>query len=312
MKNQLDPFPAPWAAISTGDISTATAILLMQVLLPALLALSLTQAPAAFARSKKPDTVIAAPRKDKWWHEKHEKRLEEVRNSRAEIAFFGDSITENMNLNVGLLHKIIGPEASAFGIGGDRTQHLLYRFQNGELNFPAPGPKIFVVLIGTNNISYWKDNPRSKNSDIFLGVEADLKELRKHYPQAKILLLGILPREEKPDGWSRIAANKCNDLLRKLADDRHIFYADIGAVFLRPDGKITKEVMVDFLHPSLEEGYKRMYEAIKAHIDRLKENGFKEKQEPKELSKEAQAEENRQAEESKQVQESKQENSNSD
>ena len=219
------------------------------------------------AEGEKQSSTKPLPRSDQNWMSKHERLVKQVSESHAEIAFFGDSITENFNPV--LLHSIIGAQASSFGIGGDRTQHLLWRMKNGELNFPSPGPKIFVILIGTNNVSHWPGNPASSNYEIYLGVKADLKELRKHYPESKILLLGILPREEMPQGETRINASETNVLLKKLADQKHVWYADIGKSLLEPDGKISRNVMSDFLHPTEPEGYKRMFSAIKSHLDEM-------------------------------------------
>jgi len=211
--------------------------------------------------------VVPVSRTDAGWMDKHDKLVQLVHDSHADIAFFGDSITEGMNVE--LMHEIIGPNASKFGIGGDRTQHLLWRFQNGELDFPKPGPKAFVVLIGTNNISKWPGNPSSSNSEILQGVDADLKEIRAKFPKAKILLLAMLPREEKPGTPIRVRVNETNELLKGLADKKHIWYADISAQLLEPDGKLSPKVMSDFLHPTQQDGNEKMFNAIKPHLDEM-------------------------------------------
>ncbi len=232
---------------------------------------NITSAANAVAEETKAEPREAAdvpvPRTDDGWSANHERLAKLVATSNAEIAFFGDSITEGMNVE--LLHKIIGPQASNFGIGGDRTQHLLWRLQNGEMNFPAPGPKAFVVLIGTNNISSWAKHPSSTNEEIVEGVKANIEELKKHFPKAKILLLAMLPRDENPDSETRKRVDATNKLFEKLADNKKVVYADISKKLLEPNGKLSPKVMADFLHPTPVEGYQLMFSAIKPHLDKL-------------------------------------------
>jgi lysophospholipase L1-like esterase len=226
------------------------------------------------AQAKGPESVIPVPRPDAWWKDNHDALLKETKAGHHDIVFFGDSITAGMNVD--LLHSIIGPDAVNFGIGGDQTQHLLWRMQNGELDFSAPAPRAFVMLIGTNNLTKWGTDPAtgkktslmaSTNQEICQGVEACLTELRSRFPQAKILVLGILPRDANPDASSRQRIKDTNVLLQALADNKHIFYADIGSSMLESDGKIAPAVMSDFLHPTKVEGYQRMFAAIKPHLD---------------------------------------------
>ncbi len=212
--------------------------------------------------------VIPSSRSDNGWMERHDELVKRVQKSDIEIAFFGDSITERMNET--LMHQIIGPKSDHFGIGGDRSQNFLWRLQNGELNFASVAPKIIVVLMGTNNISKWENTPSNTNEEIEQGVKADLQEIRKQLPKTKILLLGILPRDAKSSSPIRKRVTEINILLKQLADNKHIWFTDIGPKLLETDGTLSDEVMPDHLHPSNEKGYDLMFKAIKPELEALK------------------------------------------
>jgi beta-glucosidase len=201
------------------------------------------------------------PREIDWWISAHNQNVQAVRQGNIDIAFFGDSITEFMNED--LLHKILGERAKNLGIKGDRTQHLLWRLQNGELDFRKQSPKVAVVLIGTNNFDRGRDN------DIVQGVKANLDEIRKRQPPTRILLVGILPRGESASDKVRKKIIAINGMLAKLADNQNIWYADINKKLLEADGSISQAVMFDYLHPTKEIGYTKMFEALKPEIDKV-------------------------------------------
>lgn len=211
-----------------------------------------------------PSSVIAAARPEAQCQKLHEKCLARAKQGNIDILFLGDSITEGMNRK--LMHKIISEKAENFGVGGDRTQNLIWRLRNGELDIKGSTPRAVVVLIGTNNTGSWGGNTANSGPEIVLGVKEVLKEIGDRLPHAKILLLGILPRDEKPDTALRKEIIAINQDLQKFADNNKIWYADIGEKLLEPDGKISPAVMSDFLHPTEELGYQKMFEAIKPHL----------------------------------------------
>ncbi len=177
------------------------------------------------------------------------------------LVFDGDSITRGWMGNgksVWLEHYApLG--AFNFAIGGDGTQHVLWRLSQGQLK--GIHPRLVVLMIGTNNT---RQNTPEKIAE---GVTAVVTEYRKHCPEAVILLLGILPRGEKPSDPLREKIASINQILAKLDDGEKIFFRDIGSKFLEPDGSISKKVMPDFLHLA-PESYKLWAEAIQPVINR--------------------------------------------
>jgi beta-glucosidase len=163
----------------------------------------------------------------------------------AEVIFVGDSITEGWEGNgQQIWEKYYAPRhALNLGVWNDHTQHVLWRLDHGNLE--GLKPKVAVLLIGVNNVPDTNNTPRM----VLEGVTAVVKKLREKLPDTKVLVLGIFPfREDFCD--QRGKALQVNQALRKLDDGQCIRFLDIGYLFIRPDGKIPKEMMRDFLHPS--------------------------------------------------------------
>jgi lysophospholipase L1-like esterase len=195
----------------------------------------------------------------------HEKFVAQAKEGKAQLVFLGDSITAGWAGNgKEVWAKSFGTYTPAnFGIGGDRTQHVLWRIQNGE--FDGIKPKAFVVMIGTNN------SGTDSAEGIAKGVTAIVETIRAKQPQAKILLLAVFPRGSKPDGQLNAQNDKLkqvNATISKLDDGQHIFYLDIGEKFPIADGKLDKSVMPDFLHLS-PAGYQIWADAISPKLAEL-------------------------------------------
>jgi beta-glucosidase len=166
-----------------------------------------------------------------------------------DIIFIGDSITqqwENSGRNV--WEKYYGSrKALNFGVSGDRTQHALWRFENGQLD--GLKPKAAVVMIGTNN-SNRDDNSAA---DILEGVQAVVAGLRQRLPDTRILLVAIFPRSRSfTDQRGKLA--QVNQVLAKLDDGKMVRFLDIGPQLLESNGEISNRIMPDALHLS-EAGY---------------------------------------------------------
>ncbi len=209
-----------------------------------------------------PSSVIPLERLEPEWKERFERNLNQSKTPRAELVFMGDSITEMMLYSRDLIDKRWSKyHPILLGISADRTQHLLWRIQHGEVN--SLKAKVLVLLIGTNNLRLNTD------AEIFQGIEAVVHELRKRLPKTKILVLGVLPAGPGVGNFASKRIGHLNQLLSKgIADGKKVFYLDVGASLLRPDGSISPAVMPDYLHPS-PAGYELFFSAIKPTVDRL-------------------------------------------
>lgn len=212
----------------------------------------------AFAEDAKPHTAVTPVPREGNWVKRHESINERAKAGDVDLLFIGDSITQGWNDNA-VWKKYYGTrKAMNAGIGGDRTQHVLWRLDNG--NIDGIKPKLAVLMIGTNN-SNREDNSAEEIAD---GVKAIVAKLRAKLPETKILVLAIFPRGEKPNAQREKNA-KASELAAKVADDKMVFFQDIGKAFLTEDGTLTKEIMPDFLHLTLE-GYEIWAKSIEAKV----------------------------------------------
>jgi len=196
------------------------------------------------------------------WKQRHEKNLTRAKQGNADVVFLGDSITEGWGNNAAWKKYFEPLKSVNFGIGGDTTQNVLWRITNGELD--GITPKLFVVMIGTNNFGLHNDKP----ADVAAGVKTIVDTLQKKVPTAKILLLGVFPRGQKPDTDFRKRITTLNEEISKLQDGKKVQYMDIKDKFLDKDGNLPKDLMPDFLHLS-EKGYFLWAEAIEPTMKKM-------------------------------------------
>ena len=180
-----------------------------------------------------------------------------------DLIFVGDSITHSWeNGGKDLWAKHYAPRnAVNMGFSGDRTQHVLWRFDHGEID--GISPKLAVIMIGTNN-SNGKDNTAQEIGE---GIIAIIEKLRAELPETKILLLAIFPRGAKT-GPQRDKNAEASLIASKRADGKMIHYLDINEKFLERDGTLPKSVMPDYLHPNAT-GYKLWADAMEEKIAEL-------------------------------------------
>ena len=127
------------------------------------------------------------------------------------------------------------------GFGWDRTQHVLWRFDHGELD--GIHPRVAVIMIGTNNMG-------DSAEDITAGITEIVHTVRKKLPRTKILLLGIFPRDHEAETANRKKILDVNQRISALGKERNITFLDFGSKFLQPDGTLSPDIMPDYLHPN--------------------------------------------------------------
>ena len=203
------------------------------------------------------------------WVARHQGFVAQAKRGGVDILFMGDSITDfwrNRGSNV--WNQYYAPRHAAdFGISGDRTQHVLWRMDNGELD--GIKPKVVVLMIGTNNTGKERDKktPRNTVPETIAGVQAVVADIRARLPDSKILLLAIFPRGDGgPEQQAQI--NEINPVIAKLDDGKMVKFLDIGAKFLDANGALPTSIMPDLLHPN-EHGYQIWADAMNPTLDEM-------------------------------------------
>jgi lysophospholipase L1-like esterase len=190
---------------------------------------------------------------------------ERIRTNQGEldVLFIGDSITQGWESSgQEVWEEFYGSRnALNIGISADRTQHVLWRLEKG--NIDGIFPRVVVVMIGTNN----SGQDRNTAAEILGGITAIAGKVRSSLPDSRILLLGIFPRG-KEFNEQRGQILQVNQALRNLEDREHIYFLDIGHVFLEADGTISEDIMPDALHLS-PAGYRLWAESMEGLLSEL-------------------------------------------
>ncbi len=235
----------------------------------AVILIALAVGARAIDRPPPPANTATAPEpRPGLWEKAHAGFVERARQGDVDLVFLGDSITAGWAGAGPIWSRYYAPrKAVNFGIGGDRTQHVLWRVDHGELD--GVRPRAVVLLVGTNNLA------NNTEDQVVDGVAAVVDRVRARLPGSKILLLGIFPRapgldrdEASAEPEPRVA--RVNTRIAGLADGRAVRYLDIGARFLDEDGRIPRGIMPDLLHLS-RKGYQIWADAIEPALWELME-----------------------------------------
>lgn len=199
----------------------------------------------------------------KGFEARHNSFNERIKKGNVDLVFIGDSITQGWE-GAGKdawAKNYASRNAVNLGIGGDRTEHVIWRLQNG--NLAGVEPKVAVIMIGTNN----SGGNTFTGQQIGEGIVEVVKTIQAKSPKTKVLILAIFPRGEKPNAQREKNA-EASALAAKLVDNKQVFFLDIGPKFLTEDGTLSKEIMPDLLHLS-PKGYQIWAESIESKLKEL-------------------------------------------
>jgi len=198
----------------------------------------------------------------------HEQLLAKRTQGKIDVYFLGDSITRRWGASDRQYADLLrnwnenfkGWNAADFGWGADKTQNMLWRLKQGELD--GVNPKVIVLLAGTNNIG--KVSPTGdtdvRAAETVRGVAAVLKELRARAPNATVVLMGITPRNDNIQVMPIVDA--ANRGIARLADGHRVRYLNINARLADGRGVLLPGMTSDGLHLTAK-GYQFWADALK-------------------------------------------------
>jgi lysophospholipase L1-like esterase len=208
-------------------------------------------------------------RADRNSHLAHQQLLAKARRGGVDVYFLGDSIVRRwgaLDYPQFLAHwqkTFHGWNAGNFGWGADRTENILWRIGNGELD--GVNPKVIVLLAGTNNLGK-EPGDEAAVADITRGLKAIVDSCREKAPAATIVLTGILPRNDIAGMAPTI--ERINANLAKMADGKSVRFLDVSRELADTRGVLLEGMTVDGLHPSLK-GYEVWAAALKPILTEL-------------------------------------------
>jgi len=192
--------------------------------------------------------------------------------NKTQLIFIGDSITaawrhEN---NIGAFDKYFGQYSPQnFAIGADTTHGVLRRIKEGNLD--GFSPEVVVILIGVNNIAWGPRHTVEQTAD---GVLQVVQTVHQRMPEARILLMGLLPRgdEERTGSFRWQKGIEVNAILENNVDNKHLFYLSIEEQLIEEDGTVKDDVFRDGVHLS-SSGLNVWAEILKPRLEELFDNG---------------------------------------
>jgi lysophospholipase L1-like esterase len=201
----------------------------------------------------------------------HSQLLEKARAGRIDLYFIGDSITRRWgatdypDLLANWRRNFFGWNAANFGWGADRTQNILWRLEQGELD--GVNPKVIVILAGTNNVGS-RPGGVAKVAEITRGLMAIVEVCRRKAPRATVILTAIFPRNDNMAVLPEI--DQINANLARLADGRTVRYLSVNDKLADRDGRLFAGMMNerDKLHPTLQ-GYQMWADGLKPILTEL-------------------------------------------
>ncbi len=193
------------------------------------------------------------------WHRRYQAQMTAPGRKDARVVFVGDSITEGWGNSESYARAFAQYHPLNLGIGGDQTQHVLWRIDQGALD--GVHPAMVVVMIGVNNLG-----DGFSPDETFRGVRRVVESIEERLPSARILLLSILPAGRDPQDPQRARIAVTNEKLQTLERAGHVHVVDLGKLFLEPDGHIDSKIMGDYLHPT-SVGYERLSAAVAPLIE---------------------------------------------
>ena len=231
------------------------------------LLLAALAAETSFGQPSVEPAVPDKPWTHNMWLPRFDAKRELAATGRYDIVFLGDSIThgwESAGKEVWKANFSSGPyRALNCGISGDRTEHILWRLDHNQL--AGHSPKIFVLMIGTNNTGH-HDIVEESPLDTILGIQSVLGRLTRDHPESKIVLHPIFPRGATTNDPNRVRNDVVNSVICKFADGKRTLWCDFNSRFLTADGVLEKSMAKDLLHPGAA-GYAIWAESLKPYLD---------------------------------------------
>ena len=204
-----------------------------------------------------------------WWKERHEAIINKV-NANPQLILIGNSILNQLDksdreaVRAKHLDKY---NTINMGFSGDRTENVIWRLENGELE--NINPKVALLLIGTNNTDGHHFPTINYPKELEEATWKICEIIREKLPNTEILLMGILPFGRNIPNYRNTINKETNKLISEFPNrDKHIHYIDISDAFLDSNGKIIKKIMPDYLHPNAE-GHMIMFDRLEDEIKRL-------------------------------------------
>ena len=205
------------------------------------------------------------PDANMWYQSKHQKLLNQTKQFGSEIqaVFLGSTFISAWTMFGKEIWKDYYQKHQSYnyGVWGDRSENILWRIENGELD--GLQPKLIVLEIGHWNIAKGEDS----SADIAKATQIILEKLLKKLPNTKILLISIIPCDQQEDHMQKI--DEINNIIKNNSDDSKIFYLDVAKYFRNESGQLIDEYYYHGMSLIGKKGYQKWHEIMKPMFEKL-------------------------------------------
>lgn len=190
--------------------------------------------------------------------------LAEANKGPVDVLLVGDSIT--MQWGAAWTKHFPKLKTVNIGIGGDKTQNVLWRLEHGGV--AGLEPRVIVLLIGNNNMFFV---PETGIEAVAKGVKVCADNLRDRFPKADLIVVKIFPAHAPgvPFYEDIKKTNLAFDAL-KLESDPRIHVLDLWTDLTNADGTLRKGMFLpDNIHLTQDGGYELYASKLKPVIEAL-------------------------------------------
>lgn len=186
-------------------------------------------------------------------------------NGRFDVVLIGDSLTDFWShTGKPAWDTHLAPlRCVNCGIAADRTEHIIWRIR--RCDFRRVQPKVFVLLMGTNNLGM---DPPDTPGDVVQAILAASRELLARHPASKVLVLTLPPSGLEPNSALRQRIKQADALLEKSRLPARVSVLPLYNVFVDENDRWRDGLTLDGTHFSAA-GYDRLAEILVPKLGKL-------------------------------------------
>ncbi|MEI6645452.1 MAG: GDSL-type esterase/lipase family protein [bacterium] len=229
--------------------------------------------PGSEANQHKPALWPAVPSAGNWggtsWLDTHANLVKVAESSKGpiDVLLVGDSIT--MQWGAAWPKHFPGLKTVNIGIGGDKTQNVLWRLDHGGVD--GLEPRLCVLLIGNNNMFF---TPETGIGPAAQGIQVCVQNLREKFPKAPVVVVKIFPAHVPGNPFYEDIkkTNLALDAL-KLDVDPKVTVLDLWNDMVNTDGTLKNGLFTpDNIHLTQDGGYALYASRLQPVLDALLSN----------------------------------------
>jgi len=206
---------------------------------------------------------LPAPLSEASWHRQVAQQQGLLANTPCRVVMIGDSLTEFWS-HTGVAAwsaSLVPLKCANLGIAGDRTEQILWRIEH--LDFRRANPKVFVLLMGTNNLGMVPPDPPEA---VVRAIVRATSGLAKRFPSSRTLLLEIPPSGLEPHSPLRQHILETNALLAQTPWPSQTKLVPVYSVFVDDKDRWKPGLTLDGTHFSAE-GYQVLAGLLAAPLE---------------------------------------------